>query len=233
MNVESHHLISLALVFERCSESLKKHIFDNIESIPWKTKDAVVSTFQWSKQILNALEFIHGKDMVHRDLKLDNVLVRVVWHKWKSHAGLLRGYRLYYLEYKAYSISPGWYKKLFSFLHIRRSCLHSVLVVIVTYFVTPHRQSLPFPWAGFSQRNLCLVRSLQSYNSFFVWFALFRFSLQARNCPMSYKVVENGYYFDSFALTSNHVIISVTNEQINQTRSLMEDILAEILHQAV
>ena len=174
MNVESHRLKSLALVFERCSESLKKHIFHNKESIPWKTKDAVVSTFQWSKQILDALEFIHGKEMVHRDLKLDNVLVRVLWHNWKSEAGLIRGYLLHCLEYKAYSISLGWYKNFFSFLHIRRSCLHSVLVVIVTYFVTPHSQSLPFPWAGVSQRNLCLVRFQSSWNSYsFVFLVCF------------------------------------------------------------
>ena len=79
MNVENYRLQSLALVFERCNDSLKNHIFRNETCKPWKTEKALASTLQWSKQILDALEFIHGMAMVHRDLKLDNVLVSVLW----------------------------------------------------------------------------------------------------------------------------------------------------------
>ena len=88
MNVESHRLQSLALVFERCNDSLKKHIFTNETCKPWKRQKAMASTFQWSKQILDALEFIHGKEMVHRDLKLDNVLVSVLWLNWRLEDGI-------------------------------------------------------------------------------------------------------------------------------------------------
>ena len=83
MNVENYSLLSLALVFERCNDSLKNHIFRNETCKPWKTKNALANTLKWSKQILDALEFIHGLSMVHRDLKLDNVLVSVLWLNWR------------------------------------------------------------------------------------------------------------------------------------------------------
>ena len=83
MNVENYRLQSLALVFERCSDSLKNHIFSNITCKPWKTKKALANTLKWSEQILDALEFIHGMAMVHRDLKLDNVLVSVLRLDWR------------------------------------------------------------------------------------------------------------------------------------------------------
>ena len=77
MEVQKHSLSSLGLVFKLCTDSLKNYIFKNEKRIPWKTKKAAALTFQWSKQILDALEFIHSKEIVHRDLKLDNVLVSV------------------------------------------------------------------------------------------------------------------------------------------------------------
>ena len=79
VDVHDQKLKSLALVFELCKESLKNHIFKNNKCIPWKTASAAANTFQWSRQILDALEFIHGKNVVHRDLKLDNVLVSEIW----------------------------------------------------------------------------------------------------------------------------------------------------------
>ena len=75
MEVQKHSLSSLGLVFKLCTDSLKNYIFKNEKRIPWKTRKAAALTFQWSKQILDALEFIHSKEIVHRDLKLDNVLV--------------------------------------------------------------------------------------------------------------------------------------------------------------
>ncbi|KAL9963714.1 hypothetical protein ACROYT_G027248 [Oculina patagonica] len=75
MNVRNHKLLSLELVFDLCTGSLKNHIFKNDKCIPWKTVSAVADTLQWTKQILDALEFIHSKDVIHRDLKLDNILI--------------------------------------------------------------------------------------------------------------------------------------------------------------
>ena len=76
MDVDNHELISLALGFELGdATSLKSYIFENENCIPWKTASAVADTCRWSKEILDALEFIHSKVMVHRNLKLENVLV--------------------------------------------------------------------------------------------------------------------------------------------------------------
>ena len=75
MKVLNHKLLSLELVFDLCTGSLKHHIFKNDNCIPWKTASAAADTLQWTKQILDALEFIHGLKVVHRDLTLDNILV--------------------------------------------------------------------------------------------------------------------------------------------------------------
>ena len=75
IEVDNRKLLSVALVFELCPGSLKSHIFGNDSRIPWKTPKAAADTFRWTWQILDALEFIHSKNIVHRDLKLDNILV--------------------------------------------------------------------------------------------------------------------------------------------------------------
>ena len=75
IDVENNQLSFLALVFELCNASLRNHIFKDKKSVPWETKSAAVITCQWGSDILDALKFIHSKKMVHRDLKLDNVLV--------------------------------------------------------------------------------------------------------------------------------------------------------------
>ena len=75
MDVHNNQLSFLALVFELCNASLKNHIFKDKKNVPWETKSAAVNTCQWGSDILDALKFIHSKKIVHRDLKLDNVLV--------------------------------------------------------------------------------------------------------------------------------------------------------------
>lgn len=75
IDVQNRELVSLVLVFDLCVRSLDQQIFENDDYIPWKTASAAARIMPWAKQILDALEFIHSKNVVHRDLKLANILV--------------------------------------------------------------------------------------------------------------------------------------------------------------
>ena len=65
------------LVMELCKENLMKHIFRNQDNVPGlsTTTSAAKNVIGWAKDISNALEFIHNKGIIHRDLKLENTLV--------------------------------------------------------------------------------------------------------------------------------------------------------------
>ena len=65
------------LVMELCKENLMKHIFRHQDNVPGlsTTTSAAKNVIGWAKDIANALEFIHNKGIIHRDLKLENTLV--------------------------------------------------------------------------------------------------------------------------------------------------------------
>ena len=67
----------MILVMEKCKGNLKSQIFYHPEATPAKTaKPAVIKqVYQWAKEITEALAFIHQEGVVHRDLKLENILV--------------------------------------------------------------------------------------------------------------------------------------------------------------
>ena len=69
----------VVLVMEKCKGPLKSRIFTQPECIPGKTgprAERIASI--WVKQITDALHYIHGEGIVHRDLKLKNILVRKI-----------------------------------------------------------------------------------------------------------------------------------------------------------
>ena len=69
-------LTRVVLVMEKCKGNLKSLIFSQPECIPGKTgprAERIASL--WLREITDALDYIHGEGIVHRDLKLENILV--------------------------------------------------------------------------------------------------------------------------------------------------------------
>ena len=62
---------------ELCKENLMERIFQNRDNIPSLslTPGAARSVIRWVRDIANALEFIHSQGIVHRDFKLENIMV--------------------------------------------------------------------------------------------------------------------------------------------------------------
>ena len=70
--------VRMILVMEKCKGNLGSRIFKHPESVPGKTDDpgVVREAFRWVEGITDALAYIHEQGIVHRDLKLENILVR-------------------------------------------------------------------------------------------------------------------------------------------------------------
>lgn len=97
------------IVMEYCTGNLKNRISSNPERALAKSMnaDAKRDAYQWIKQIVAALSFNHDQRVVHRDLKLDNILV---WNWEKSYS---------YWRYNIHAVlirlnfSFGYFKELF------------------------------------------------------------------------------------------------------------------------
>ena len=68
------------IVTELCKGNLRRHIIQDPKNIPGYTSTPPFAsdrnTIRWAKDIADALDFIHNLGIVHRDLKLENILVR-------------------------------------------------------------------------------------------------------------------------------------------------------------
>ena len=69
--------IRVITVLEKCEENLKTRIFNHPESIPGtsRNRDVAKEVCRWAKEICDGLVYIHGQQIVHRDLTLENILV--------------------------------------------------------------------------------------------------------------------------------------------------------------
>ena len=67
----------IILVLEWCKDDLRSHISKKNELIPGKSRsdDAIRKVYQWVNEITDAVAYIHERGIVHRDLKIDNILV--------------------------------------------------------------------------------------------------------------------------------------------------------------
>ena len=75
--LEDKDAVRVILVMEKCKENLKSHIFGHPESVPGKSENPAVvgEACRWVKEITDALAYIHELRVVHRGLKLENILV--------------------------------------------------------------------------------------------------------------------------------------------------------------
>ena len=66
------------LVLELCDTSLSSHILRHPDKVPATCTDPRNKrlVLRWAIEIMDGLRFIHQEELVHRDLKLENVLVR-------------------------------------------------------------------------------------------------------------------------------------------------------------
>ncbi|XP_027054944.1 cell division control protein 7-like [Pocillopora damicornis] len=62
---------------ELCKENLMNHIFQNPENIPESSgkTSAKNKVLCWAKDVAAAIEFIHNQGIVHRNFKLEKILV--------------------------------------------------------------------------------------------------------------------------------------------------------------
>ena len=88
--------VQMMLVMEKCKGNLKSHISEHPESVPGRSRDPAVVTevCRWLKEITDALTYIHEQDIIHSDLKLENILVRRITSFFKGVVSPLVVYTL-------------------------------------------------------------------------------------------------------------------------------------------
>ena len=90
----------IILVLEWCKDDLRSHISKKKELIPGKSRsdDAIRKVYQWVNEITDALAYIHEQGIVHRDLKLDNILVSECTYELFQYAKFYLVFTTNYLQ---------------------------------------------------------------------------------------------------------------------------------------
>ena len=67
----------MIFVMEKCKDNLKNYIFRELQSAAGRSENRAMfgDLCRYAKQITDGLAFIHAIKVVHRDLKLENILV--------------------------------------------------------------------------------------------------------------------------------------------------------------
>ena len=67
----------MIFVMEKCKDNLKNYIFRELQSAAGRSENCAMfgDLCRYAKQITDGLAFIHAMKVVHRDLKLENILV--------------------------------------------------------------------------------------------------------------------------------------------------------------
>ena len=75
--LEKKDTVRMILVMEKCTGNLNNRIFKDSESVPGISENPSVvgEVYRWAKEITDGLSYIHELEIVHRDLKLENILV--------------------------------------------------------------------------------------------------------------------------------------------------------------
>ena len=68
---------TVMIVLELCSCSLRSQVISHPKNAPARLSSEAVKkkVLGWAQNILDALRYIHGEGFVHRDLRLENLLV--------------------------------------------------------------------------------------------------------------------------------------------------------------
>lgn len=63
------------LVMEHCKSNFENYISQNLDKVPANSQNPAVrnETFQWAKQIIAALGYIHNEGFIHRAITLKNI----------------------------------------------------------------------------------------------------------------------------------------------------------------
>ena len=67
----------MIFVMEKCKGNLKNYIFTELKSAAGRSENPTIvgDLCRYAKEITDGLAFIHAMEVVHRDLKLENILV--------------------------------------------------------------------------------------------------------------------------------------------------------------